>query len=117
MSIDGIGRPPIPPGGPGSVAGPGASPEANEAFQVKPSAEAQPGAPANLLSRLQSGELSLDQYLDLRVQEAVAPLVSRLRPEQIEIVKGTLRAELETDPVLIELVQRATGMSPPGAER
>lgn len=63
---------------------------------------------SGLLERLERGELSVEQYLDERVAEAVAPLESRLSPEQLEFVRSSLRAELESDPVLIEMVQRAT---------
>mgnify|MGYP003577176088 CR=1 FL=1 len=117
MSIDGVGRPPIPPGGAGSVTGPSAAPGATETFEVAPSEAASASAPANTLARLERGELSVEQYLDLRVDEAVAPLAGRLAPADLEMVKGSLRAELETDPVLIELVRRATGASPTEAER
>ncbi len=55
------------------------------------------------------GEIGLDEYLDARVQEATQHLASKLSPDQIEFVKSTLRAQFETDPVLIELVRRATG--------
>ena len=39
-------------------------------------------------------------------------LEGRLSPEQLEFVKEELRAQLQSDPVLIELVRRATGQSP-----
>lgn len=117
MSIDGIGRPPIPPGGAGPVAGSSPTSGATETFQIAPAEGAQPSAAPSPLSRLQSGELSVEQYLDLRVDEAVAPLAARLGPADLEMLKSSLRAQLETDPVLIELVRRATGSSPNEAER
>ena len=58
---------------------------------------------------MRSGELSLDQYLDGRVQEAVQHLVGKLSPEQLDFVRGTLREQLSSDPVLVELVQRTVG--------
>jgi hypothetical protein len=42
----------------------------------------------------------------------VGHLEGRLSPEQLEFVKEELRAQLQSDPVLIELVRRATGQSP-----
>ena len=39
----------------------------------------------------------------------MAPLVSRLSPDQLEFVRGELRSALETDPVLVELVRKTTG--------
>jgi hypothetical protein len=64
---------------------------------------------SDALERVRSGELSLDQYLDGRVQEAVQHLVGKLSPEQLDFVRGTLREQLSSDPVLVELVQRTVG--------
>jgi hypothetical protein len=61
-----------------------------------------------LLERLERGELSVDQYLDSRVDEAVAPFQAHLPADKLEFLKSSLRAQLETDPVLVELVRRAT---------
>ncbi|MBN1609570.1 MAG: hypothetical protein JW940_23260, partial [Polyangiaceae bacterium] len=61
------------------------------------------------LERVRSGELSLDQYLDGRVQEAVQHLVGKLSPDQLDFVRETLREQLSSDPVLVELVGRAVG--------
>jgi hypothetical protein len=116
MSIDGIGRPPIPPGGATGVSGPSAAAGTGESFEVA-SPEAAAGTQQSPLARLSSGELSLDEYLDLRVREAVGPLASKLGPAELEMIQGSLRAQLETDPVLIELVRRATGSTPTGTER
>src|SRR5690606_4533310 len=109
MSIDGIGRPPAPkaPGALGELKGSSGA----EPFRL----EGGPSAPARatndvseLLARLERGGISTSEYLSARVEEAVAPLVGRLSPEQIEVVREALRAELEMDPVLMELVRRAT---------
>jgi hypothetical protein len=43
------------------------------------------------------------------VAEATTHLTGRLAPEQLEIVRQTLRAQLSGDPALAELVRRATG--------
>jgi hypothetical protein len=112
MGIDGIGKPPsIPeagvPGGAAPVAGTG------RAFEVEGSAEA---APSGDLARLERGEIELSTYPDARVEEATRHLTASLSPAQLEFVKQTLRSELEGDPVLVELVRRATGKVPSGAE-
>ena len=57
---------------------------------------------------LEPGEISVEQYLDARVESAVAPLLSRLSPEQLEFVRAELRSSLTTDPVLVELVRKTT---------
>lgn len=107
MSIDGIGKPGgIAPGAPASSAAP-----AQSSFTVgsaaAPSTTSAAGSDA--FSALERGELSVEQYLDARVESAVAPLVAKLSPEQLEFVRGELRSALETDPVLVELVRQSTG--------
>ena len=115
MSIDGIGkRGGVTPGA--SV--PGASPAAGS-FEVGAAApasgaDAASGASDAFLA-LERGEISVDQYLDARVESAVAPLLSRLSPEQLEFVRAELRSSLTTDPVLVELVRKTTSGATQGA--
>ena len=71
--------------------------------------EGLPKARELYLERLERGELGLDAYLDARVSEATRHLTDRLGPAQLELVRQTLRSELSADPVLVELVRRATG--------
>jgi hypothetical protein len=109
MSIDGIGKGGgVPPG----AGAPGAAP-AQGSFELGSSAGAQgaSGAPggSDAFSALERGEISVEQYLDARVESAVAPLLSRLSPDQLEFVRSELRQALETDPVLVELVKKTTG--------
>ena len=112
MGIDGIGKPPGSTlGGVSGISG-SEPPRAAEPFAVGQSAPpaiagATPVSAA--LSSLQRGELSLDQYLDGRVSEATSHLAGKLSPEQFDFVRQSLREQLATDPVLVELVQRATG--------
>jgi hypothetical protein len=109
MSIDGIGK----RGGvlPGADT-PGVAP-AKGSFEIGPSTGvAGAGSAAGgseAFSALERGEISVEQYLDARVESAVAPLLSRLSPDQLEFVRGELRQALETDPVLVELVKKTTG--------
>jgi hypothetical protein len=115
MSIDGIGKR-------GGVA-PGASvPDATPAqdsFEVGAAegvaAPDAAGSASDAFLALERGEINVDQYLDARVEGAVAPLLSRLSPEQLEFVRAELRSALETDPVLVELVQKTTGGAARGA--
>lgn len=117
MGIDGIGKPPgANIGGVPDAAGAVPAQHA-ESFSVERGASASP-APVGAGSRVsaalvsvQRGELSVDQYLDGRVSDATSHLVGKLSPEQLEFVKQSLREQLATDPVLVELVQRATGMA------
>jgi hypothetical protein len=105
MGIDGIGKaPPIAP--PGGTEPTGAAGGSGGEFRV---GGAAPSAAAGPLARLERGEIGLDQYLDARVAEATAHLAGRVTAEQLEVVKQTLRTELSSDPVLVELLRRATG--------
>jgi hypothetical protein len=111
MSIDGIGkRGGVAPGAPEAPA-PGAAPAAGsfEVGAAAPASAASAAAGSDAFVALERGEISVEQYLDARVEGAVAPLVSRLSPEQLEFVRAELRAALETDPVLVELVRKTTG--------
>jgi hypothetical protein len=115
MGIDGIGKPPgASIGGVGGIQGGDAARPA-EAFKLESGAPSAASAPSRIsaaLSSLQRGELSLDQYLDGRVSEATGHLVGKISADQLEFVKQSLREQLATDPVLVELVQRTTGSAP-----
>lgn len=111
MSIDGIGkRGGVTPGAPEAPA-PGAAPAAGsfEVGGVAPVGAVGATEGGDAFLALERGEISIEQYLDARVEGAVAPLVSKLSPEQLEFVRAELRAALETDPVLVELVRKTTG--------
>ena len=113
MGIDGIGKPAgAGIGGIGSIAGKEGV-GAAEPFKLDPGAAASSGGKVSAaLASLQRGELSLDQYLDGRVTDATSHLVGKLSPDQLEFVKQSLREQMATDPVLVELVQRMTGAAP-----
>jgi hypothetical protein len=113
MPIDGIGKPPSipPPGGSPATSGAGAP---GSSFRA--GTAAAPSIAGGDLARLERGEIGLDAYLDARVGEATRHLEGRLGRAELEFVRRTLRAELESDPVLVELVRRATGQTPGAAE-
>lgn len=107
MSIDGIGRPP-PTGGAAPLGGALGSEQKSEPFRVGHESEVGAATPTSgLVGQLERGELSFEQYLDARVNEATAPFEGRLPAEQLDFVRESLRAQLETDPVLVDLVRRA----------
>lgn len=107
MGIDGIGKP---PGAPSVEAPSGASKTSSTGatFRVGTVGAAE-SIQSGELAKLSRGEITLDAYLDARVNEAVLHLEGKLTNEQLAFVKQTLRDELATDPVLIELVRQATG--------
>ncbi|MCC6669211.1 MAG: hypothetical protein IT375_36065 [Polyangiaceae bacterium] len=115
MGIDGIGKPP-PPGGLGPAGGvrPGEASPIREAFKVERTAGPEKAAGTDALARLERGEIDVEQYLDAKVDGAVAHLDGRIGGEQLEFVKTALREQLRTDPVLTELVRRSTGSLPDG---
>lgn len=109
MSIDGIGkRGGVPPGAPAAGSAPAPSPfELGQ--KTAPSATVPAAVSADAFAALSRGEINVEQYLDAKVESAVAPLLTRLSPEQLEFVRAELRTALETDPVLVELVRKSTG--------
>jgi hypothetical protein len=68
------------------------------------------------LERLRSGEITVSQYLDIKVEQATAHLDKRLGDEQLSFIRSSLREQLASDPMLVELVQSATGALPPRGE-
>lgn len=109
MSIDGIGRPPIPKGEIGSVGKAGGS---GEAFRLDTPKGAATEGPSELLAQLERGELSVEGYVQARVDDAVRPFEGRLSGEQVQQIREALAQQLETDPVVVELVKRATASAP-----
>jgi hypothetical protein len=125
MGIDRIGR----GGGPNPASG--AAPttgaekakhsgEVTKTFEVGQSAPLSPtanvAAPAPVagdpLHRVLSGEIDVDRYLDLKVDEATAH-VHGLGSAEMSALRSILRAELTSDPALAALVQQAvSGRAP-----
>jgi len=66
----------------------------------------EPSAPG---ARFERGELTVEQYLDALVTEAVTLVASKLPTERVEWLRGVLRDQLVSDPVLRERVRQATG--------
>lgn len=105
MGIDGIGKPPSPgPVDPGGAT----SAKTGATFDVTGGAASESASGSEALSRLRTGQISIDEYLEDRVEQAVGHLTAQLSPEQLQFVKDTLREQLSHDPVLVELVRRTT---------
>jgi hypothetical protein len=110
MGIDGVK-------GPGGGVSPTSAPSTGEKTFEGPTSSGPSKAGVERtgsapLARLQSGEISVDEYLDWQVQEAAAHLQGKLPQEQLEFVQQSLREQLSQDPVLVELVRRTTGARP-----
>ncbi len=125
MGIDGVGKPSPARVVPGEAGPSGVSPTAPKPgeFVVSRSADAPAASPTegvrgvanvaatNPLARLRAGEIDLDRYLDLKVDEATAGLKG-LAAEDREEIRRALRDQIATDPALTDLVQFATGELP-----
>lgn len=115
MGIDGIGG----PGGRGPIGGPkpASGPEGKhfgDALSPTSADAATSVSKSQGLEQLERGEISLEEYLDQRAEQAVIHLVERLSSAELDFVRQSLREQLRTDPVLVELVKRATGADSTG---
>ena len=111
MGIDGIGKGPGVT--PGSLKPASASVEGTRSdFSLGSVRESKPPDAVEPLTQLQRGEISFDEYLDTRVSAAVEHLQGSLSTEQLGFVREQLREQIQTDPVLTELLRRATGEAP-----
>ncbi len=74
------------------------------------------GRPASPeLAKLKRGDWSLEEYLDDRVNRALAKLPRWVSSEQRETVRETLRFQMATDPALAEIVATLKhNRQPPG---
>ena len=119
MSIDGIGRgggkPPVSGIDQSGSSSTGSIGEGSSEFKVSPSTAVETPAHAPL-DQPRSGAISVSQYLDIKVNEATSHLDQRVSGEQLSFIRDSLREQLSTDPVLVELVRAATGAAPPRTE-
>jgi hypothetical protein len=106
MSIDGIGRSGPPPG-----IGAATEVQVGGTAELGSTTASSGAVGSEALAQLQRGEITLPQYLDATVQQAVQHL-GQLPAEQLDFVRTELRRQLETDPALLELVRRTTGQAP-----
>lgn len=119
MGIDGIGKGGgIPPQGiPGEGVGIEKAGGTNAPFSIEGSqkserTDAVAPSTSSDVARVRAGEISIDQYLDLKVDEATRGLEG-VGAENLKAIKSMLRDQLSTDPALADLVQSATGHAPP----
>ena len=77
---------------------------------VADAAESETKLASNVLSaRFERGELTVDEYLEALVSNAVELVDGKLPADRIEWLRGMLRDQLTADPVLRERVRQATG--------
>ena len=119
MGIDRIGKGGAPPAAPetqgsGSVEKKGGvektfSVERTEATKQPAEVAATEGTSA--LARLRAGEIDVNTYVDLRVDEATKGLEG-LSAAELDDIKKVLRDQMATDPALTDLVRTATAKTP-----
>jgi hypothetical protein len=61
------------------------------------------------LEKLKRGEWTVEQYVEDRIERALGAVPVPLTAEQRDSVRETLRAQLETDPVVREYARLTTG--------
>lgn len=118
--IDGIGKrgAPPPPVAPREAAeGTSKVAEVSTSFREVAASKGVEGAgrvsASPALDQLRAGNVDVNGYLDLKVNEATAGL-SGLPSAELDSIKRVLREQLSGDPGLSDLVQKATGAKPLG---
>jgi hypothetical protein len=106
MSIDGIGK----KGGTVPLAPPTTSPATSPKgeFKLRETEAVSKADSTGAAAEVRAGRLSVDAYLDVRVNEATAHLKD-LAPADVKMVKEVLKDQLKNDPALADLVKSATG--------
>src|SRR5690606_3464675 len=84
MGIDGINRPGGTPPNVETGGAAGADGDFKANLETSTSAPAASATSSSALQRLDAGEISVDEYLDLQVNEAVAHLEGKLPPSQLQ---------------------------------
>ena len=64
------------------------------------------------LQKVRRGELSLDEYLEERVERALAHVKGKVSDERLLLLRETVREHLRTDPTVVEMVRLLTGQVP-----
>jgi hypothetical protein len=117
MGIDRIGR----AGGGAGITPPVTTPAepsaaVSESFAAVAKRVGGPEA-ASLIDQLKTGQIDMNRFLDLRVEQSTSHLQGMVDPERLDFIRKSLRIQIESDPALIELVKAATGSSPPSTDR
>lgn len=111
MGIDRIGK-----GGQVPVPEAGQPTKVGATFDVREgqparAVEAASGAEATPLARLRAGQIDVDTYVDLKVEDATSRLTG-LTDAELADIRKLLRDQMATDPALVELVRAAGGAAP-----
>jgi hypothetical protein len=121
MGIDRIGKggKVPPPTDVGSVKGPAAPAgtpttsfkEVLGATNVGPTQAVAPVEGVSLEDRVRSGEITMDQFVELYVERALEPY-KNLPEDRLDAVRQAMRAQLRSDPAALRAIHAATGKEP-----
>jgi hypothetical protein len=103
----GVGKPP-------EIGGPSGAKETGRPFEVQKAEAPKPADAVNKaapLERLRAGEIDINGYVDLKVEEATAHLKA-MPANELDAIRKMLRDQMATDPALLDLVKSATGSVP-----
>jgi hypothetical protein len=64
------------------------------------------------LQKVRRGEMSLDDYLEERVEHALVHVKGKVSVERLQMLRETVREHLRTDSTVIEMVRQLTGQVP-----
>jgi hypothetical protein len=112
MAIDRIGKggaPPIAPEGPVDKKRPVDATFTVDRPESKGAAPAVGGS--SPLAQLRAGQIDLDRYMDLKVEEATQG-IQGLSPADLDEIKRVLKDQMATDPGLSDLFHTAAGRLP-----
>ena len=80
--------------------------QADEPFEVRLSAKASSVDAVTPLQMLQSGKITNEQYVDMRIEQATRHLVGIVDDQRLEAIRVNLRDMIEHDPGLNPLRRR-----------
>src|SRR5579863_5920373 len=112
MGIERVGKPgaPVAPASPEAIQPPAHVDGASFAEVTAETRSVSPTTgPQSALEQLRAGAIDLNRYLDIKVQEATGSMAD-LAPAQVDRVRSALRDRLSSDPTLVDLVRKATGV-------
>ena len=86
------------------------APSQKQGASVSPQKASRP--PGESLQKVRRGEMALDAYLDEVAEQAIAHVRDSLPAEDLESLRVTIRAQLESNPNIVAMVQQLTGRAP-----
>jgi hypothetical protein len=89
----------------------------SESFKAVAKHAVQKASAPSPIDQLKAGQIDMNRYLDLQVEQATTHLQGVVDPERLDFIRQSLRVQIESDPALLELVQAATGTAPTPQER